>query len=76
MRGTLHSLAETALSGLDITGLTADSRRVAPGYLFAALPGAADGRAFIAGCPGAGRGRRAGAEWHADARPCHPASRC
>ncbi len=48
MRGTLHSLAETALSGLDITGLTADSRRVAPGYLFAALPGArTDGRAFI-----------------------------
>jgi UDP-N-acetylmuramoyl-L-alanyl-D-glutamate--2,6-diaminopimelate ligase len=35
--------------GLDITGITADSRRVAPGYLFAALPGArADGRAFIA----------------------------
>src|SRR5579872_7446682 len=35
--------------GLDITGITADSRHVAPGYLFAALPGArADGRAFIA----------------------------
>jgi UDP-N-acetylmuramoyl-L-alanyl-D-glutamate--2,6-diaminopimelate ligase len=34
---------------LDITGITADSRRVAPGFLFAALPGArADGRAFIA----------------------------
>jgi UDP-N-acetylmuramoyl-L-alanyl-D-glutamate--2,6-diaminopimelate ligase len=32
-----------------IAGLTADSRAVAPGYLFAALPGArADGRAFIA----------------------------
>jgi len=32
-----------------ITGLTADSRRVLPGYLFAALPGAhADGRKFIA----------------------------
>jgi UDP-N-acetylmuramoyl-L-alanyl-D-glutamate--2,6-diaminopimelate ligase len=32
-----------------ITGLTADSRRVAPGFLFAALPGAqADGRKFIA----------------------------
>ena len=31
-----------------ITGLTADSRAVAPGFLFAALPGAkADGRAFI-----------------------------
>ena len=34
---------------LDIAGITADSRRVAPGYLFAALPGSrADGRAFIA----------------------------
>jgi UDP-N-acetylmuramoyl-L-alanyl-D-glutamate--2,6-diaminopimelate ligase len=33
----------------EITGLTADSRGVAPGYLFAALPGAkADGRRFIA----------------------------
>ncbi len=32
-----------------ITGLTADSRKVAPGFLFAALPGTrADGRAFIA----------------------------
>ncbi len=35
--------------GLDIAGITADSRRVAPGYLFAALPGSrADGRRFIA----------------------------
>jgi UDP-N-acetylmuramoyl-L-alanyl-D-glutamate--2,6-diaminopimelate ligase len=32
----------------DIAGLTADSRAVAPGYLFAALPGEhVDGRAFI-----------------------------
>ena len=31
-----------------ITGLTADSRKVGPGSLFVALPGArADGRAFI-----------------------------
>jgi UDP-N-acetylmuramoyl-L-alanyl-D-glutamate--2,6-diaminopimelate ligase len=31
-----------------ITGVTADSRKVQPGFLFAALPGAlADGRAFI-----------------------------
>lgn len=33
----------------EIAGLTADSRAVKPGYLFAALPGVkADGRAFIA----------------------------
>ena len=33
---------------IDIRGLTADSRRVEPGWLFAALPGTrADGRAFI-----------------------------
>ncbi|HTZ71173.1 MAG TPA: UDP-N-acetylmuramoyl-L-alanyl-D-glutamate--2,6-diaminopimelate ligase, partial [Acetobacteraceae bacterium] len=37
------------LPPVPITGLTADSRRVAPGFLFAALPGAkADGRRFIA----------------------------
>lgn len=37
-----------ALKDLDITGLTADSRAVQPGFLFAALPGAtADGRAYI-----------------------------
>ena len=35
--------------GLEIAGITADSRCVAPGYLFAALPGSrVDGRAFIA----------------------------
>ena len=33
---------------LDIAGITADSRRVAPGFIFAALPGSrVDGRAFI-----------------------------
>ncbi|MGH1349271.1 MAG: Mur ligase domain-containing protein, partial [Methyloligellaceae bacterium] len=33
---------------LDITGLTADSREVRPGYLFAALPGSVmDGTKFI-----------------------------
>ncbi|MEE2761220.1 MAG: Mur ligase family protein, partial [Pseudomonadota bacterium] len=33
----------------EVTGLTADSREVEPGFLFAALPGAdADGRDFIA----------------------------
>jgi UDP-N-acetylmuramoyl-L-alanyl-D-glutamate--2,6-diaminopimelate ligase len=34
---------------LDVRGVTADSRRVEPGFLFAALPGTrADGRQFIA----------------------------
>jgi len=37
------------LQDIDITGLTCDSRKVAPGFLFAALPGAVqDGRRFIA----------------------------
>ena len=37
-----------AVADLDILGLTADSRAVGPGYLFAALPGErADGRDFI-----------------------------
>jgi len=38
-----------AISGLDIVGVTADSRHVVPGDLFAALPGTrVDGRSFIA----------------------------
>jgi UDP-N-acetylmuramoyl-L-alanyl-D-glutamate--2,6-diaminopimelate ligase len=38
-----------ALRDLEISGLTADSRSVKPGFLFAALPGTqADGRRFIA----------------------------
>ena len=39
---------EQAILPPGVTGVTADSREVRPGYLFAALPGAqADGRAFI-----------------------------
>ena len=39
----------------EITGVTADSRKVEPGFLFAALPGArADGRAFIPAALAAG----------------------
>jgi UDP-N-acetylmuramoyl-L-alanyl-D-glutamate--2,6-diaminopimelate ligase len=47
---------QAPIRDVDITGLTADSRAVAPGFLFAALPGAkVDGRAFVpqavaAGC--------------------------
>lgn len=38
------------IDGLQIAGITADSRAVEPGYLFAALPGTrADGRRFIPG---------------------------
>lgn len=41
--------ATAPLAGIEIQGLTADSRQVEPGWLFAALPGTkADGRAFIA----------------------------
>lgn len=45
---TPQSTPQAALETLDIHGLTADSRRVAEGFLFAALPGSrADGRDFI-----------------------------
>ncbi|MBP2295332.1 UDP-N-acetylmuramoyl-L-alanyl-D-glutamate--2,6-diaminopimelate ligase [Azospirillum rugosum] len=41
--------APAGSSAIEVTGLTADSRAVRPGFVFAALPGAkADGRAFIA----------------------------
>ena len=37
------------LSGIEVTGLTADSRAVTPGFLFAALPGTkVDGTRFVA----------------------------
>ncbi len=45
---TINMEPAAALQTLEIRGLTADSRQVAPGYLFAALPGSrSDGRAFI-----------------------------
>jgi UDP-N-acetylmuramoyl-L-alanyl-D-glutamate--2,6-diaminopimelate ligase len=47
--GTARARAWEALSHLDIAGITADSRHVVPGDLFAALPGSrVDGRTFIA----------------------------
>jgi UDP-N-acetylmuramoyl-L-alanyl-D-glutamate--2,6-diaminopimelate ligase len=47
--GTSRARAWEAVAHLDIAGVTADSRQVAPGDLFAALPGShVDGRAFIA----------------------------
>jgi UDP-N-acetylmuramoyl-L-alanyl-D-glutamate--2,6-diaminopimelate ligase len=47
-RSTLTIAPEPVAGGPEVTGLTADSRAVRPGYLFAALPGTkADGRSFI-----------------------------
>lgn len=44
----LSALLGAQAEDIEITGLTADSRAVEPGYLFAALPGTrADGRDFI-----------------------------
>ena len=41
-------MRSVTIAGTEITGLTADSRQVQPGFLFAALPGSrADGRAYI-----------------------------
>jgi UDP-N-acetylmuramoyl-L-alanyl-D-glutamate--2,6-diaminopimelate ligase len=46
--GTLSIAPEPVAGGPEVEGLTADSREVRPGWLFAALPGTkADGRAFI-----------------------------
>ena len=54
--------AGTGRADLDISGVTADSRQVRAGYLFAALPGSrADGRQFVADAREARRRRRAGA---------------
>ena len=58
--GKLPRFSETSATailppGLDLAGLTADSRRVRPRFLFAALSGAkSDGRAFIADAIGKG----------------------
>ena len=52
----MPQLATHPFSDLDIAGITADSRRVGPGMMFAAIPGVrVDGRAFIgeAVCRGA-----------------------
>ncbi|RVU19841.1 UDP-N-acetylmuramoyl-L-alanyl-D-glutamate--2,6-diaminopimelate ligase [Methylobacterium oryzihabitans] len=44
-----------AAAGLPVAGLTADSRRVAPGFVFVAVPGTvADGRRFTASAAAAG----------------------
>ena len=62
-----------AIAALDIAGVTADSRQVVPGDLFAALPGTrVDGRAFIADA--VARGATAilaleGTEWPAGVPP-------
>ena len=64
-----------------IVGLTADSRAVKPGYLFAALPGSrTDGARYIADALARGaaailmpQGGRAGAQWHAGRRGRRPA---
>ena len=43
-----RSVQAKSMANLDIRGLTADSRAVEPGFLFAALPGSkSDGRNFI-----------------------------
>ncbi len=47
--GDAISVGWEAMAELDIAGVTADSRQVVPGDLFAAIPGArADGRTYIA----------------------------
>jgi UDP-N-acetylmuramoyl-L-alanyl-D-glutamate--2,6-diaminopimelate ligase len=67
----LHALQ--AAVAPDILGLTADSRAVQPGYLFAALPGArSDGRAFIADAVARGAGAvlvPEGTDWPAGVPP-------
>ncbi|MFE1601460.1 UDP-N-acetylmuramoyl-L-alanyl-D-glutamate--2,6-diaminopimelate ligase [Methylobacterium sp. ID0610] len=53
--GTLFPEAAGAAAGIAVAGLTADSRRVAPGFVFVAVPGTrADGRSFAAAAAAAG----------------------
>jgi UDP-N-acetylmuramoyl-L-alanyl-D-glutamate--2,6-diaminopimelate ligase len=48
MAGNAEPLKATGPLDVEIAGLTADSRRVHPGYLFAALPGSeVDGRDYV-----------------------------
>ena len=48
MRRLSELMGTTLPKDVEIAGLTADSRAVAPGFLFAALVGTkADGRAFV-----------------------------
>ncbi|MEQ1866778.1 MAG: UDP-N-acetylmuramoyl-L-alanyl-D-glutamate--2,6-diaminopimelate ligase [Micropepsaceae bacterium] len=61
----LSALARTTIAGADpeITGVTADSRAVKPGFLFAALPGTkADGGAFVQDAIAKGAGAVLGGE--------------
>src|SRR6188472_92909 len=44
----MKNFSGPGLAGLDLTGLTSDSRKVKPGYLFAALAGTkTDGARFV-----------------------------
>jgi len=46
--GTLQTIHSTGSLQVEVSGITHDSRRVRPGFLFAALPGGrADGRQFV-----------------------------
>jgi UDP-N-acetylmuramoyl-L-alanyl-D-glutamate--2,6-diaminopimelate ligase len=52
---SIEVYGQAATAGIEVRGITADSRMVRPGWLFAALPGArADGRHFIADAVGRG----------------------
>ncbi len=48
MQDSVKVMDQTAIHDIEISGLAVDSRKVAPGFLFAALPGSrTDGRAYI-----------------------------